>query len=89
MAGAKPPRFMVCLLRLTPACSRVETLVGFGCEIPKFSSVFSQKSPAAKAAVRFACAKRAPVGGGFSLECGLLGSLAFGDMPFAWLVNGV
>ena len=35
------PRFMACLPRLIPACSRVEALAGFGCETPEFSSALS------------------------------------------------
>lgn len=60
--GAKPPRLMACLLRLAPACSRVETFVGFGWETPRVFANPLTELTCHKSRRSIGSANRAPVG---------------------------
>lgn len=56
------PRLMACLLQLAPACSRVETFVGFGWETPRVFANPLTELTCHKSRRSIDSANRAPVG---------------------------
>lgn len=78
------PRLMACLLQLAPACSRVETFVGFGWETPRVFANPLTELTCHKSRRSIDSANRAPVGR--RLFCVLLGSAVLLGCGYSWLL---